>query len=540
MKLKSIIVAALALCHLTAWSAEPPRLTINIVVGSMRASDLERYSANFTDGGFRRLMREGANYRNAAYDYQLTTTPVSLATITTGAQPSVHGIIGESWYDYADNSLVGLIDDQKEQSLKFSTGSGSYSPRRLIAPTLCDALLAADDNSKAVSIAVDPLAAIVMAGKSGEAYWAETVQTHWTTSSYYMRSLPQWIGEYNAHDTNQFYELSRWTTLYDYDKYVNSEVSVIEGVSTTTSKRVRLVEGTGLKLASSRIGRMRYTPGGNTMILEFAASMITVGKLGTDSAPDILNIYLDPARYIAEAYGPESVEYEDMLYRLDKDLEEFLTFVTAQFTSPSQLLVTLTSDHGTSPSYNPSGKREAERFNHRQMEVIVNAFLGARYGSDNYITGYRNNAIYLDHNLLYSKNIELDTIQEQIAAFVLQFRGVSHALSSRAMRNTSFGEGTGRAMQQSFYPARSGDVIITLMPGWIDERDDCRSSSGSAYNYDRRVPMIIFGGGVKAGNVDSPTDIVDLATTEAHLLGIDSPAAASGRILAAARDRTVY
>lgn len=537
MKLKSIIVATLMLCHLSAWCAERPRLTINIVVGSMRGSDLERYSANFTDGGFRRLMREGANYRNASYDYQLTTTPVSLATIATGAQPSVHGIIGETWYDYADNSLVGLIDDRKEQSLKFSTGSGNYSPRRLIAPTLGDALLAADENSKAVSIAVNPLAAIVMAGKSGEAYWAETVQTHWTTSSYYMRNLPQWIEQYNAHDTNQFYELSRWNTLYEYDKYVNSEVSVIEGVSNTPTKRVKLVEETDLKLASTRIGRMRYTPAGNTMILEFATSMITVGKMGTDAAPDILNIYLDPARYIAETYGPESVEYEDMLYRLDKDLEEFLTFVTAQFASPSQLLVTLTSDHGTSPSYNPSGREAKERFNHRQMEVIVNAFLGARYGSDDYITGYRNNSIYLDHNLLYRKNIELDTIQEQIAAFVLQFRGVSYALSSRALRNTSFGEGMGRSMQQSFYPARSGDVVITLMPEWIDERDDCRSSSGSAYNYDRRVPMIIFGGGIKTGNVDKEVDITDMAPTAAHMLGIDSPAAASGRILDEARSR---
>lgn len=535
MRLKSIIVAALALCHLTAWSAEPPRLTINIIVGSMRAGDLERYAANFTEGGFRRLMRDGANYRNAAYDYQLTTTPVSLATITTGAQPSAHGIIGESWYDYADNSLVTLIDDNREQSLRFSTGSGNYSPRRLIAPTLGDALSAADDNSKIVSIAVDPLAAIIMAGKSGEAYWAETVQTHWTTSSYYVRNLPQWIEQYNTNGTNQFYELSRWTTIYDYEKYVNSEVSVIEGVSNTPAKRVKLVEDTDLKLASSRIGRMRYTPAGNKMILEFATSMITIGKMGGDTSPDILNLYLDPARYIAEAYGPESVEYEDMLYRLDKELEEFLTFVTAQFTSPSQLLVTLTSDHGTSPSYNPSGKRAAERFNHRQMEVIVNAFLGARYGSDNYITGYRNNSIYLDHNLLYRKNIELDTIQEQIAAFVLQFRGVSHATSARAMRNTSFGEGAGRAMQQSFYPARSGDVVITLMPGWIDERDDCRSLSGSAYNYDRRVPMIICGAGVAAGNVDRRVDITDLAATTAHLLGIDAPAAACGDILDEAR-----
>lgn len=536
MNFKSMIVAAAAVCAMPVLSAsEPPRLTINIVVGSMRAADLERYADNFTEGGFRRLMRDGANYRNASYDYQLTVTPVSLATISTGAQPSVHGIIGDAWYDYADNSLVNLIDDAKEQSVRFSTGSGNYSPRRLIAPTLGDALTAADERSKVVSIAADPLSAIIMAGRSGEAYWAETQQTHWTTSSWYAQRLPSWIEQYNSHDTNQFYELVRWTTLYDYDKYRNSEVSVIEGVSNTSSKRVKLVGDPDLKLASSRIGRMRYTPAGNTMILEFASSMVTLDKLGADAVPDILNICLDPARYMAEVYGPESVEYEDMLYRLDRDLAEFLTFVTAQFDDPSQLLVTLTSDHGSSPSYNPSGKQPRERFNHRQMEVIVNAFLGARYGSDDYIVGYRNNTIYLDHNLLYRKNIELDTIQEQIAAFLLQFRGVSYAVSARAMRNSSFGSGQGRFMQQSFYPARSGDVAINLMPEWIDERDGCRSLSGSAYNYDRRVPLIICGYGVRAGNVDREVDVTDLAPTTAHLLGIDAPAASCGRILDEAR-----
>ncbi len=122
----------------------------------MRASDIERYSANMTDGGLRRLAAEGVVCRNASYDYRSTTTPVSLATLSTGAQPCVHGVIGDSWYDYADNSIVGLIDDDKEQSVKYSTGSGSYSPRRLIAPTLGDALAAENEHSKIVTIAVDP------------------------------------------------------------------------------------------------------------------------------------------------------------------------------------------------------------------------------------------------------------------------------------------------------------------------------------------------------------------------------------------------
>lgn len=152
MNPKYMIAAAIATLSLAATTAAPPRLTINIVMGTMRASDIERYSANMTDGGLRRLAAEGVVCRNASYDYRSTTTPVSLATLSTGAQPCVHGVIGDSWYDYADNSIVGLIDDDKEQSVKYSTGSGSYSPRRLIAPTLGDALAAENEHSKIVTI----------------------------------------------------------------------------------------------------------------------------------------------------------------------------------------------------------------------------------------------------------------------------------------------------------------------------------------------------------------------------------------------------
>ena len=119
-----------------------------------------------------------------------------------------------------------------------------------------------------------------------------------------------------------------------------------------------------------------------------------------------------------------------MLYRLDKDLGEFLTFVYSLVDNPLKVAVVVTSDHGTSPSYNPIGGRERERFNDRQMEVIVNAFLGARYGSDSYVIGYANNALYLNHQLLNNKQLSIDTIREEIATFMLQLRGISSAISA--------------------------------------------------------------------------------------------------------------
>ena len=187
------ILATIALLLIsTAYvsAATKPRLVVNIVVSSMRADDLERYAKNFSNTGFRRLTDNGQWFTNASYDYMQTTTPVSLATISTGAMPSVHGVVAETWFDYVKNNRIPLIEDSKEQSVNYSAGTGNYSPRQLFAETISDAVAEHNEQSIVRTIAVDPLSAIVMAGHAGEVYWMENLQTDWTTSSYYTKELP--------------------------------------------------------------------------------------------------------------------------------------------------------------------------------------------------------------------------------------------------------------------------------------------------------------------------------------------------------------
>ena len=531
-----IALIVVLLTTYTASAQEPaskPRLMVNIVVSSMHANDLNRYAANFTSGGFARLKNEGVWFTNASYDYMQTTTPVSLATISTGAQPSVHGVVSDRWFDYVGNKQVNLIDDSKEQSVNYSGGSGNYSPRQLHAETISDAVVESNDQSIIRTIAVEPLSAIVMAGHAGEAYWMETLQSDWTTSSYYTRELPRWILDYNRNDNNEDYIIKNWTPLLDIDKYVNSQVISINVAKDSPNKRINRLEDTAPLASGSLMDvyeQMCYTPAGNTAILAFAKQTIAKNDMGNDEQVDVLNIVLDTPRLISSRYGVESIEYEDMLYRLDRDLEEFLTFTLAQVTDPRDIIITLTSDHGSSPAYNAQGK-ELERFNVRQAEVITNAFIGAQHGNGDWVLGVIDNAIYLNHNLIYDKGLSIADMQYDVATFVMQLRGVAHALSAEALRSSYFGSGYGRKVQNGFYPRRSGDVIINLMPGWITEKDNIRSMSGSMYRYDTHVPLIIYGGGLNAARRTEKVDITSLAATQAHMLGVSAPSAAEGEVL---------
>lgn len=276
--------------------------------------------------------------------------------------------------------------------------------------------------------------------------------------------------------------------------------------------------------------QMCYTPAGNTALFAFAKQTIIKNEMGQDEEVDMLNIVLDTPRLISGRYGVESIEYEDMLYRLDRDLEEFLTFTLAQVTDPREVIITLCSDHGTSPAFNSQGK-ELERFNVRQAEVITNAFIGSQHGNGDWVLGVIDNAIYLNHNLIYEKGLSIADMQYDVATFVMQLRGVAHAISAEALRSSYFGSGYGRKIQNGFYPRRSGDVIINLMPGWITEENNIRSKSGSMYRYDTHVPLLIYGGGVSAAKHTEKVDMTSLATTLAQMLQISTPSAAEGEPL---------
>ena len=515
MKHRIILLAIAALAAFEAAAARP-RLVVNIVVGSMRAEDLGRYAGNYGEGGLRRLLDGGTVFADSRYDYQQTTTPVSLATLTTGAMPSTHGVIGARWRDYVENDAVELIAGRK--------GPGPYN---LIAPTLAEALLQHEPGAKAVSVATEAMSAVIMAGHSGEAFWLDSARCGWETSPYYAPEVPEWVARSNRERYNLSYITPEWRTLYEKGRYLNTRNWDI--VLPGKSRKDKDEPGEGRLKLTSDYDKMLYTPAGNTAVLGFVKQAIAQFKLGDDATPDLLNICLDAPRAIREAYGPESIEAEDMYYRLDQDLEEFLTYVYTLF-KPHEVLVILTSDHGSSPSYD-FGREACDRFNTRQFEVIVNGFLSARYGPGNWVLEYEDKCLYLNHNLVYEKDLSLADIQNEVATFAMQFRGVSHALSATAMRTSYFGSGYARKMQNSFYPRRSGDVIINLMPGWIEEHDHKRSSSGSMYGYDTRVPLIFYGAGILPRQIDRPVDMTAVAPTLCRLLGIEAPAASEGTVL---------
>ena len=297
MKKRIILLLLAAATALTA--AAKPRLIVQIVVGSMRAGDLERYAANFGDGGFRRLTGGGTVYADARYDCMQTTTPVSLATLATGALPSMHGIIGLTWKDYTSNETVFLTEGKR--------GPGAY---RFIAPTLAETLRAQCPESRTVTVAAEAESAVILAGKGGNAFWLDTERCDWVTSPYYAEELPDWVRRSNRERYNLSYLSDEWRTLLDRNLYRNTRHWDI--TLAARSRKEKDDAGKGRLRPADDLERLRCTPAGNSALLGFAKQAIAQYRLGADEVPDLLTVCLDPARRIMETYGPESVEVEDL------------------------------------------------------------------------------------------------------------------------------------------------------------------------------------------------------------------------------------
>lgn len=525
MRLKHPILLYCAILCIATATAQP-RLAVNIVVSGMRATDIDRYGANFGNGGFRRLTDGGAVFTECYADYAQTSTHSGAATLASGALPSVHGIVSRIWYDRTTNKPIELCKAAgNNQTLPYTGITDEYSNDCMLSQTLAEAVAAYSPTSRSITIAHTPQSAILTAGRSGECYWLDE-RGSWSSAKCYAEELPSWVRAYNDDAYNNIFAGYQWYGKYTKERYRNSRSSVVALYDNDSKAKRPATKPTASRNA---VANILTTPAGSPAIFEFAKRAISaLCPLKADERK-VLNIYIDASRAIVERFGSDSAEYEDMLYCLDDTLADFLTFLYAQTDHAEQIVVTLASDHGTSRTIDAA--QHDERFNAQQFEVIVNAFLSARHGQDEWVLGYCDNALYLNRDIIYKHRKTVADIQTETASFALQFRGISHAVSATAMQNGYFGSGIAHLMQNGFYPRRSGDVLVCLMPERIESIDDTVSCSGSPYNYDRHVPLIIYGGGIAPQRIDKRTDTTSIAPTVARLLGAERPATSTAETI---------
>ncbi len=526
MKQKIYITTLLSIFAIMIAEAQP-RLAVNIVVSGLRQSDISRYEKNFGKEGFLRLRSEGVEFAECYADYAPTTSEAGLATFATGTMPATHGLFSSVWFDRTVNKEMDICrKPQSEQSgLIRREVEECYSTQPFVVQTLSEAVLASSERNRVITIAHKALSAMILAGRKGECYWLND-NGRWTSAECYMEQLPSWVRSYNNDDMNRVFANDTWYGRYTRNKYRNSRATDITIYEQGNTRRIRSQR----KLSEGWVNNLRSMPSGNLAIFEFAKRAVSsLMPLHIEDECKVLNICLDVPRTIAERYGSDSIEYEDMLYSLDASLAEFLTFLYAQLPSREDVVVALTSDGGMSPTKGENS--DVSRFNRRQFEVIMNAFLSARYGQDSWVLGYADGSLYLNHDVVYSHKASLAEVQNEVANFALQYRGIATAITSTALRSSQFARGAAALVQNGYNPRRSGDVMIVLDAERIELDSKRVAMSGSVYNYDRHIPFIVSGGGIASQQVLQRISSEQIAPTLAMIMGVERPQCSDAEVL---------
>ena len=529
--------------------SKKPKLVVGIVVDQMRSEQLYRYEAKFSENGFKRILRDGFNYKNTQYNFIPTVTAAGHSSIYTGTTPAMHGIVGNSWFNRYKKKYTSSVDDTAEVLIgsKNPNNTGA-SPKQLLTTTISDQLrMSTNFRSKVISVSLKDRGAVLPGGHlANAAYWhdIETSPGYFVTSSYYMNELPKWVSKFNKLEKSSQYLDTVWNTFYPIESYTesytdNNKYEVVLGENNPVFpydfKKLRAK----YRKRNIEYLMLGFSPAGNTLLTEFAMDAVKNEKLGSDEETDMLTISYSVTDKAGHIFGPNSVEIEDIYIRLDHEIGKLLKYLDRKV-GKGEYTLFLTSDHGAIPiaSYLNDIRIPTGVVRIAQYKDRLSKYLNIKYGEGSWIQNFEDDQLYLNRTAVFEKGIQLESMQQDAANFLVNLEGISGALTAYHLQTSQYTSGLRQLVQNGYHQKRSGDVVITFDAGLVQDDDseiDVSSVKGtihgSGYSYDTHVPLLWFGNGITHGESVRNVSPIDISSTLTMILNLQLPSGNSGHPL---------
>ncbi|HEY2773485.1 MAG TPA: alkaline phosphatase family protein [Candidatus Binatia bacterium] len=535
-------------------TAPKVRLILQITVDQLRADLPLRIRDRWTKDGFRRLYENGAVFTEAHHGHANTETIVGHATLATGADPSVHGMIGNTWLDRTTGAMHYNIEDPAYDVVgndgaavpvaghaEAGRPCRSRSPLALLAPTLAEQVAASDGRAKVFAVSLKDRAAVPMAGRAGKAFWWSDATGEFISSSYYFpdHRLPAWAVAWNAKHGADHLDGQAWTLLLDPSTYVErAKDDMPWEVPPAGMSRVFPHRLDRSVLGKSYYAAVEASPFGDDLELDFVRRLMRAEGLGRDDVTDYLSVAFSANDYIGHRYGPDSLEIEDELLRLDRAIAKLLE-TADEYAGKGRTLVVLTADHGIAEPVDEL-RAEGKDAGHVVLSEIEKSDgilrLEKRFGRD-FIRRQWPPYVYLDTDALKRRHVDPETAARALAFELAKAPGVAAAFTREQIESGQLPKtDVARAVARSFYSNRSGDIHVVPKPGWQisfegETATQFATGHGTPWDYDTHVPLVFEGAGVPHVTVDRRVETVDVAPTLAALAGVPAPARATGHAL---------
>ncbi len=522
-----------------------PKLVVMIVVDQMRGDYVDNFRGQWT-GGLKRLLDEGAWFRDAAYPYAATETCVGHATISTGSFPASHGMVANAWWDRDAQKMVTCTSDPNVKNVAYAQGStkGGDSAWRMEVPAFAEELkFQTGGATRVVTFSLKARAAITMAGhKADAATWFDSGA--WVTSSPYgtMPFVEDFVTKHPAaEDYGKIWSLTLPATSYFYEDKT-AGATPPDGWTPSFPHALRGKEGATAP-DEAFYEQWSASPFAETYLTKLALTAVDSLGLGKGGATDYLGISYSSVDYVGHAFGPRSREIQDILVRLDKDLGELFTHLD-QKVGRGNYLVALSADHGVVPIPEEMQKTgsDAGVLNLVELKDRLEKALEPFNFTKPVIARITGSDIYFSQGV-YGQLRQDPAALRTVVSAAQAAPGVAAVYRAEDLNggsNSLFQ--TRRAMELSFFAGRSGDLFVVPKPYWLldgtaaGKTRGVATGHGTPYNYDQHVPILLMGYGIQPGEYFAPATPADIAPTLASLTGV-TLATRDGRVLSEALRR---
>ena len=488
-----------------------PKLVISIYIDRLDEDCLRWFMDGMEADGLRKLFSEGRVYTDVSYDTRFADGAIVTAGLVTGAPPLFHGIIGESWYNTASETLESCV---------FDPGYiGNYtvstcSPNRLLVSTVGDELRGSTLNrSRVYCIGLDPEEVIVSGGhQANGAFWIDDDNGKWCTSTYY-NYMPRWLE--NINDLSPDPIPAAWTPRYALSRYQHMP-----------HLRHSLFFNHTLK-GNDRVRRWKQTPLANTRVLDLARELITDERLGQDDCPDLLNLHFNLGDILDGNDRLSSMEIEDFYFCFDDDLGAFITDVENRLGRENVLWVVTAT--GT-PVYPVSELKSTPAFSPDRCGVLLNLFLSALYGDGRWVIGQTDRDIYLNRPLIDGHQLAYTEVCRKAAELVAQVEGIRQVSVTQDFI-VSAGSHADASLLNNFCKGRSGDLMFTVETGRNIVWESYPTHNRLLRQAHPSTFTVFYGCGIQSARLSDQVSVFDIAPTLCRLLRIRPPTACQGKAL---------
>lgn len=467
---KTYLYSTLILSLLVASLQAMPRLTVVAVVDGMTVENLNMLRPYWHQGGIRTLSEE-AFQTTVAYPHLVYGGNETTATLMTGTTPDRHGYTMDTYFLRRDRKTHAMLEDESVHGIGTSL---QVSPKALLSQTITDRMRLQYPEAKIYAVGIYPETTVLLAGHAANACcWIDEESQSWVATGAYSEGLPS--AAFDQNNANRIPTLSarQWTPRMDVATYM----------SPTTLERKK-----GFSYEVKDV--LRHAPEANTLVIELALAIQQTERLGVDATPDLMMLQLNTLSPLAISDRIASAEQEDIYLRLNQDLGFLMEQLNKRIgRSNYQILLVGRPVLGTAAQTLSDIHMPVQLFNADRAAALTGTYLMALYGHERWIDGSYGQSIYLNRTLIEQKRLSLETIQRQVANFLMDFEGIQIAMPGHEALQYPL-------LNTTLNKKHAGDVIFLLQPGWQLMQDE-RHSIDQVIDDNPLSPVLFWSGAMR-------------------------------------------